>query len=123
MYQRPPWWGGVFERLVKSTKRCLRKVTGQAKLNYDELLTAITEVEMVINFRLLVYTSASDLEEPLTPAHLMVGRRLMSTPNQVDCESDSGDDEAFEVEADLITRRTRYLNSTINHFWIRWRRE
>jgi len=25
-----PWWGGVFERMVRSTKRCLRKVVGRA---------------------------------------------------------------------------------------------
>ena len=22
------WWGGVFERMVRSTKRCLRKIIG-----------------------------------------------------------------------------------------------
>ena len=38
-----------FERLVRSTKRCLRKIIGQAKLSYDELVTALTEVEMVLN--------------------------------------------------------------------------
>ena len=37
---RAPWWGGVFERLVWSTKRCLRKVLGQAKFSHDELSTA-----------------------------------------------------------------------------------
>ena len=30
-----PWWGGLFERLVRSTKHCLRKALGQAKLSYD----------------------------------------------------------------------------------------
>ena len=28
--EKAPWWGGIFERLVKSTKRCLRKLIGQA---------------------------------------------------------------------------------------------
>ena len=46
---KAPWWGGIFERMVRSTKRCLRKIIGQAKLSYDELLTAITEVETIIN--------------------------------------------------------------------------
>lgn len=27
-----PWWGGFFERMVKSMKRCLKKVVGLAKL-------------------------------------------------------------------------------------------
>lgn len=30
--ERAPWWGGVFERMVKSTKHFLRKMVGQAKL-------------------------------------------------------------------------------------------
>ena len=46
---KAPWWKGVFERVVKSTKRCLRKIIGQAKSSHDELLTAITEVEIVLN--------------------------------------------------------------------------
>lgn len=45
MAEKAPWWGGVFERMVRMTKRCLRKTIGQAKLTYDELLTAIIEIE------------------------------------------------------------------------------
>ena len=41
---KAPWWGGAFERMVQSTKRCLRKMVGQASLTHDELLTAITEI-------------------------------------------------------------------------------
>ena len=51
---KAPWWGGVFERMVRSTKRCLRKTIGQAKLSYDELLIAVMEVEAIINSRLLL---------------------------------------------------------------------
>ena len=34
--ERDPWWGGVFERLIRSVKRCLRKVVGRAKLTREE---------------------------------------------------------------------------------------
>ena len=27
--ERAPWWGGIFERMVKSAKRCLRKSVGK----------------------------------------------------------------------------------------------
>ena len=40
--ERAPWWGGLFERMVKSTKRCLRKVICHSKLYYDELLTILS---------------------------------------------------------------------------------
>ena len=46
---KAPWWGGMFERLIRSTKHCLRNIVGQAKFTYDELLTAIVEVEAVLN--------------------------------------------------------------------------
>lgn len=47
--EKAPCWGGVFERMVKSTKRCLRKMVGQAKLSLDELHTAIMEIESIVN--------------------------------------------------------------------------
>ena len=71
---KAPWWGGLFERLVRSTKRCLRKALGQAKLSHDELLTALIEIDMVLNSRPLTYISADDLDELLTSSHLLVGR-------------------------------------------------
>ena len=37
----------MFEGMIKSIKHCLQKMIGQAKLTYDELLTALTEVEMI----------------------------------------------------------------------------
>ena len=39
-----PWAGGLFERMVKSVKRCLRKVLGNARLNPEELTTLMTEI-------------------------------------------------------------------------------
>ena len=75
---KAPWWGGVFERMVKSTKRCLKKILGRACFSHDELLTAVTEIESVINSRPLsyMYVSADDTEEALTPSHLMTGCRV-----------------------------------------------
>ena len=71
--EKAPWWGGVFERLVKSAKHCLQKVIGTACLSYDQLLTVVTEVEAVLNLRPLTYMSNEDVEEPLTPSHLILG--------------------------------------------------
>ena len=79
--EKAPWWGGLFERLIKSTKRCLRKTIGQARITYDELVTAVAEVEMILNSRPLSYVSTEDLKEPLTPSHLLMGRRVLSLPD------------------------------------------
>ena len=56
------WWGGLFERLVGMTKRCLKKIIGKARLSYDELFTAVTEVEGILNSRPLTYVQSDDIE-------------------------------------------------------------
>lgn len=121
---RAPWWGGIFERLVRSTKRCLRKVLGQAKFSHDELLTALIEIEMVLNSRPLTYISADDLDEPITPSHLLVGRRLMSYPDHLlttkyGLDSDNEDNE----DGHKLNARLKHLNHSLDSFWRRWRRE
>lgn len=79
---KAPWWGGVFECMIKAMKCCLRKSIGRAKLSLDKLATTLTEVEAVLNSHPLTYLSTDDLEEPLTPSHL-VGRRLLDMPNHL----------------------------------------
>ena len=112
--ERAPWWGGFFERMVQSVKRCLRKVLGNARLTFDELLTTLVEVEGTLNSRPLTYAYDEVGSEPLTPSHLMVGRRLMSMP--VGNDSD-------ESEEGYCSRRFQYLSKKKQHFWNRWRRE
>lgn len=51
--ERAPGWEGFFERLVGSKERCLRKVIGNARLMFHELLTALQEVEGLLNSRQL----------------------------------------------------------------------
>ncbi len=40
-----PQSGGFFERMVRSTKRCLRKALRNARLNFEELMTIVTEIK------------------------------------------------------------------------------
>jgi hypothetical protein len=70
-----PWWGGFFERLVGLVKRCLRKVLGNAKLTFEELLTTLVEVEGTLNSRPLTYIYDEVENDVLTPNHLIFGRR------------------------------------------------
>ena len=73
--ERSLWWGGAFELLIKSTKRCLCKLIGRAQVSFDELVTLLMEVEGVLNSRPLTYVSASDTSQksPLPhPTSLLV---------------------------------------------------
>ena len=118
--ERAPWWGGIFERLVRSVKRCLKKTIGGAILTYEELLTVVVEVESILNCRPLSYVSSEDPEEPLTPSHLLCGRRLMSLP---DSNTSDSQDYDIDVQPQDLSRRTQHLSNVLNHFWKRWQNE
>lgn len=44
-----PWMGGVWERLVGSVKRCMRKSIGRKKLNFGQMCTVVATIEATIN--------------------------------------------------------------------------
>ena len=117
--QKAPWWGGFFERLVGSVKRCLKKILGNASLTYEELLTVVVEVEAIVNSRPLTYVSSEELEEPLTPSHLMFGRRLLSLPDPANKEIDP----EWNPTTQELTRRMNHINNLLDKFWKRWSNE
>lgn len=117
-----PWWGGAFERMVRSTKRCLRKMIGRAHFSHEELNTALAEIEAVLNSRPLGYYSGEDTEEPITPSHLVVGRRILSLPDHLDHMVEL-DDEEYTLDHNKVTKRVKHINNVLNHFWKRWQTE
>ena len=44
-----PWWGGFYEQLIAIVKSSLKKVVGKALLNYNEMVTVVTEIEGCLN--------------------------------------------------------------------------
>ncbi|CAB4007204.1 Pro-Pol poly [Paramuricea clavata] len=116
---KSPWWGGFFERMVKGVKTCLKKVLGKSQLSFDELSTILAEIEAVLNSRPLTYSYSDDIEEAITPAHLIIGRRLLNLPDGVVRE------ENFDGESgkEAVQRRATYVAKKIQHFWQRWKRE
>ena len=114
--EKAPWWGGYYERMVKLVKRSLRKVLGNARLTYEDLLTVVTEVEGVLNSRPITYVYAEDTEEPLTPSHLVIGKRVATLPDASQLTDDDDGPAALQ-------RRARHLNQVLEHFWKRWSRE
>ena len=110
-----PWWGGFWERMVQTVKRSLRKILRRTNITYNELLTVITEIEGIINCRPLCYMYSDDIEEALTPSHLLTGKRLMSqrdTPDQIN-----------EENVQTMKKRLNYLCTLVNDYQKRWQRE
>lgn len=114
------WWGGFWERLVRSVKNCLKKVLGKASLNFEEMTTILTEVEAVLNSRPLSYVhNDTDEPQPLTPSHFLVGERLTSLPPKtMVLESSSSN-----LNKEHAVRRWKYRQRLLTTFWNRWRKD
>ncbi|GBM64459.1 hypothetical protein AVEN_194222-1 [Araneus ventricosus] len=80
--ERAAWWGGFYERMVRTVKTALRKTLGNSCLTVEQLLTVLIEIEGMINSRPITYVG-NDTEEPtaLTPAHFLLGKRITSLPS------------------------------------------
>ena len=109
---KSPWWGGFYERLIQVVKRVLRKLLRNARLRYEELLTIQTESECTINSRPLTHMTSDESDGvPLTPSHLLHGRRIKSLP-----DAQPKTDKDFNSRQ-FITRRMRYVALLRGHFW------
>ena len=110
-----PWAGGIFERMVRSVKGCLRKVLGNARLTEDELYTILTEIECTLNSRPLTYQY--DIGEVLTPSHLILGQRLSPFSFKMLPNVDQLDTNV------QTSKRFLFLKKKLTHFWTRWKNE
>ena len=114
------WWGGFYERLIKGVKLCLKKCVGTARISSDELHTVLVEIEGVLNSRPLTYQYPDSLTEPLTPSHLVTGRRLLQLPTG--SEGNDEDEEDF-YQRDKLHKRSSYISKLLDHYWNRWKHE
>ena len=120
--KRAPWYGGFWERLIGLTKTTLKKVLGRTYATLSSLQTIIVEVEAMLNDRPLTYIS-SDMSdpEPLTPAHLLYGRRITTLPHPM-VEEDEVVDPTYGDDSDL-RKRARTQGLILKHFWKQWKLE
>lgn len=104
------------------TKTVIKKVLGRARISLIALQTLATEVEAVLNDRPLTYVS-SDVNdiEPLTPAHLLYGRRITSLPYPF-VDDDEIEDPDFMNESE-VRKRAKSQALRLQHFESRWKRE
>ncbi len=116
--ERAAWWGGMWERMVRSVKMCLKKILGKAFLRFEELQTFLIEVEAVIDSRPLTYLDSDENLAPLTPAHFLTGERLTVLPMRTMKNADF-----IGVNAKRINKRWQYRDRLLNQLWKRWRDE
>ncbi len=115
---RAPWFGGYWERLIGLTKRAIKTTLGKSCVSLEMLTTIVTEIEGTLNNRPITYIS-TDIKDasPLTPSHLLHGRRLDSVPTM---------DENRDILTCDNVKANRNLHrqcELIAHFRERWKHE
>ena len=108
-----PHWGGVHETMIKTAKIAIYAILQSADITDEELVTAFTGAEALVNSRPLTYQSANPSDcPPLTPNHFMFGQvGGQFAPESVD-----------EVPYNPV-KRWRRIQELVSHFWKRWLRE
>ena len=107
----------MWERLVRSVKRWLKKVVGHASLCFQELSTLLTGVEAVVNARPItcLHDESESISYPLTPFQLINGLNLLQGPNE----------RYFEVvnRYTALSKRSKYQRKFLEQFSQRWRKD
>ena len=113
---------GFWERLIGLTKQAIRKTLGRTFISLQQLQTVIVEVESMLNDRPLTYVN-SDLQDPqpLTPSHLLYGRRIQQVPRPLNDDEEINDPSY--VDSIDLRKRADKLTQLIGHFTSRWKKE
>ncbi|KAJ8929080.1 hypothetical protein NQ314_018279 [Rhamnusium bicolor] len=110
--ERAAWWGGFWERLVKTVKDSLKLSIGKAILNFDELQTILTEIEATINARPLTYID-NDPNNTwiLTPEKFLIGDTTSNLTADIPLK---------EIKRNDLLDKWKVREKTLNKFWKRW---
>ena len=113
-----PWWGGFYERLMRTIKTPLRKILGRSRMNVDEAATLLKEVEAQVNSRPLCSPSDEPSEQKyLTPASFLIGRPTMNLPLKPRLTND------FRFPQRELNKLLRQQNRFLDMIWRAWKEE
>ena len=107
---KAPWWGGWYERLVRSVKNGLKKSVGLQSLNRIDMEVALCRIEKSINLRPI--TKSVD-QTPLRPADFLwpSGGSLVSPPKE------------GEPDRDVLEKLYAQQRRAVSEVWLRWKTE
>ncbi|GFU58838.1 uncharacterized protein TNCV_4840171 [Trichonephila clavipes] len=104
--------GGLWEAGIKSTKQLLIKTMKSAVLNFEELVTLVTQIEACLNSRPLTPLSNDPQDlQPLTPGHFLIGAPMASFPEEV------------PSQPACLKKRWNLIQHLRSQFWRRWHLE
>lgn len=106
---RAPQFGGIWESAVKLAKYHIVRVLGESLLTFEEFYTVLKKVEAMLNSRPLTPETDDPTDlRVLTPGHFLVGRPLISKPEE----------DIADISAHRLTRWRR-LQSFSQQLWKR----
>ncbi|XP_058128652.1 uncharacterized protein LOC131292908 [Anopheles ziemanni] len=108
-----PHFGGLWEAAVKSMKRHLHRVLGDAATTYEDMVTLLAQVECCLNSRPITPMSDDPADlEALTPGHFITGSNMQQVP----------DIDLRDIPEGRLNH-WRVIQQRFQHFWARWRSE
>ena len=107
---KSPWWGGMYEKIIKEIKKTLYKTLGKTHLTFQQLEAVVMDIERHLNNRPLTYVGGDGEDRVLTPNMVMWGQ-------------DSHILEDIEVEDANLMKFDRRLQNARQHAWSRWQKE
>ncbi|UYV70147.1 hypothetical protein LAZ67_7001968, partial [Cordylochernes scorpioides] len=76
------WWGGWWERLIRSIKDLLVRILGHSSVYYEEMSTILCDAEATINSRPLTYIHEDfDNLIPLSPSMFLHDSKYVGVPD------------------------------------------
>lgn len=114
-----PWWGSLYERLIRNVKDSLKNVMGKELLGEEQFRTLLVEASAIVNSRPLAEVSDDPSDPiPVTPAMLLHGYDVMTRPFPTHSEIKSPKDlginwkRRLQFQGNLMSRFCKdYLQS------------
>ena len=111
-FNRAPWWGGQFERLIGLVKTALNKTIGNGMLRWEELQEVLLDVEINLNSRPLSYVE-DDVQLPLLTPNSMLFLNSNVLPEL----------QPYHIETADLRKRAKHLLKCKGAMWRRWSQE
>ncbi|KIH51421.1 integrase core domain protein, partial [Ancylostoma duodenale] len=101
-----PWQGGVYERLIRSIKLALYKTLGKKTPSYQELSTAVIEIEAMLNTRPLLYVdSGPNADQILRPIDFL--QNEFEIPFPLNTAGEDDEDPTYHPADERVTLQSK----------------
>lgn len=105
-----PHFGGLWEAGVKGLKHHMRRVIGSRVLSLIEFATLLCQIEACLNSRPIAALHDDPTEfSALTPGHFLIGRPLISPPEE----------SSLEIDPNRLSR-WQQVHAILEQIWRSW---